>query len=76
MTKEKMQLILELIAAANHTTPDQVRKEMQAAMEEGQRTSNPLAQAKWASIPRKGKELTLEEFIEYVATRLSKMNLS
>ena len=75
MTEKKMQRILEQIAAANHTTPEQVRNEMKAAMDEGQRSSNPLVQARWAAIPRKGKELTVDEFIEYVAAHLTKTHL-
>ena len=37
-------------------------------MKEAQKTTNPRAKALWASIPHKGDEITLEEFISYIAT--------
>lgn len=68
MTAKKMQEILNKIAASHHTTPGgEVRLEMEPAMEAGQRAPDPVVQARWNAIPRKGEKLTLEEFIEYVA---------
>jgi hypothetical protein len=65
----KFKRILKLIAQKEHTTVDKVRAEMQAAIEEGQQSCDPTVQALWASIPRKGAELTLEEFVVYVTEK-------
>ena len=62
----KWDFIIQDIAQQNHTTPQKVRQEMIAAMKEGQRSSNPKTRAKWNSIPRKGTELTIEEFLDYL----------
>lgn len=67
MPSTKFERIVAEIARRENVTVQEVREEMQAAMEEGQKSSDPTAQALWASIPRKGPELTLEEFIAYVA---------
>ena len=63
----KFRRILTLIAQKENMTVDEVRNEMQSAMEERQKSCDPAVQALWASIPRKGAELTLEEFVVYVA---------
>lgn len=70
MRNHKLKIILEELARKNHTTPEQIRKEMQFAIKEGQKSRDPFIQARWAAIPRKGKELTLEEFVEYLAKQL------
>lgn len=67
MESPKFKHILEIIAHQHNTSVDEVRKEMQSALEEGQKSNDPAVQALWASIPRKGAELTLEEFIAYVS---------
>ena len=67
MESPKFKHILEIIAYQHNTSVDEVRKEMQSALEEGQQSNDPAVQALWASIPRKGAELTLEEFVAYVA---------
>jgi len=64
MTLDK---IIKEIAKQHHTTPEQVRREMEAAMAEAKQSKNPAVQARWASIPHKGDEVTLEELIDYIA---------
>ncbi len=66
MRKRKLDKIISQIAATHHTTPEEVRKEMQAAMDAAMVSIDPIAQAKLAAIPRKGPELTLEEFVDYL----------
>lgn len=66
MTKSELSCILFRIAKDNHTTVQNVRKEIEFAMEVGQSNTDPTVQAKWAAIPRKGPKLTLEEFIDYM----------
>ena len=60
--------IIQQIAKEHHTTPEIVRREMEFSMKEAQKTTNPRAKALWASIPHKGDDITLEEFISYIAT--------
>ena len=47
------------------------RKEMQKAMDLAMASKDPIIQARWARIPRSGEKVTLEEFVEYVATQVS-----
>lgn len=67
MNKHRLQSIIEQIAIASNMTPEDVRNEMLLAMEAGQSSHDPIIQARWSAIPRKGDKLTLEEFIDYVA---------
>ena len=69
MKQAKFQAILEHIAKAEHITPEQVRHEMQKAMDTAMASTDPAIQAKWARIPKSGEKLTLEEFVEYLATQ-------
>lgn len=71
MKRHALELIIQQIANSHHTTPENVRHEMQLAMEEGQKSADPSIQAMWNAIPRKGKKLTLEEFISYLATQIT-----
>ena len=64
--------IIKQIAKENHTTPEKIRREMEAAIEAGKRSSDPAVQARWAAIPHKGAEVTLEDVIYYIA-KLAKM---
>ncbi len=66
MHKRKLDKIINKIAKAHGTTPEEVRAEMQAAMDAALDSTDPIAQAKLAAIPRKGPELTLEEFVTYL----------
>lgn len=67
--KQKFEWVLEEVARREHMSVQEVRAEMQAAIEEGQKSEDPAVQKRWAAIPRKGKELTLEEFIAYLARK-------
>lgn len=69
MRESQFDRILVQIAEREHVTVQEVRDEMQAAIEEAQQSSDPAIQALWASIPRKGTALTLEEFISYMANK-------
>ena len=70
MSHSNLDDIIVYIANKENTTAEAVRAEMQSAMEAAQKSRNPTAQALWASIPRKGPELTLEEFIAFLADKL------
>ena len=66
MDKAKMERIVNRIARENHTTPEQVYQDMQEALDIGQASTDPAAQARWRTIPRKGEKVTLEEFLDYM----------
>ena len=66
MDTQKLDRILAQIAKDHHTTVKEVRREMILAMREGQSCTDPEVRARWARIPKKGDELTLEEFVEYL----------
>lgn len=65
MTLDKM---IRQIAKKHHATPEQVRREIEAAMEEAKRSQNPAVQARWAAIPHQGDEVTPEDLINYIAS--------
>lgn len=66
MERNGFRQILEQIAAANQTTPEEVRQRMEAAMDSALRNPDPVVQQMWASIPRQGTDLTLDEFMDYM----------
>lgn len=66
MRNQEFERVLERIAMDNHTTIEEVRKEMIIAMKDGQSCPDPVVRARWARIPKKGNELTLEEFVEFL----------
>lgn len=76
MAYHQFKHIIEQIAKDAHTTPAQVLRKMEAAMKAGQSNPDPAIQAKWAAIPKKGKELTVEEFVEYCAARVTQFQHS
>lgn len=70
MKDKKVESILQQIAKSHGVTVSHVRKEMQKTMDEAMATPDPIAQAKWAAIPRKGCKPTVDEFIIYMASKL------
>lgn len=60
--------IIKMIVKQHHTTPEQVQREMEAAMEEAKTSHDPAVQARWNAIPHKGEDVTLEELINYIAS--------
>ena len=69
---KKIDFILSRIAAEHHTTPENVRAEMEKALQEAQQSTDPEIRAKWALISRKGSHLTLEEFLDYAGNYLTR----
>jgi len=67
----KFEIILREIARKHHTTPNEVRREMQLAMDAALACDDPKIQAKWAAIPKKGEKITLEEFVAYASSKIS-----
>ena len=68
--KYNFQIILEQIAVANQTTAEEVRKEMQIAMDSALETNDPKIRQHWEHIPKAGENLTLEEFVDYIAYQI------
>ena len=58
------------VARQEGTTVEDVRAAMAEAIEEACRSPDPLVQARWARIPRKGEIPTPEELIIWVAKQL------
>ncbi|MBP3683501.1 MAG: sporulation initiation factor Spo0A [Oscillospiraceae bacterium] len=63
--------VIEQVAHELHTTPEYVRKEIQAAIMEAQHDPEPAVQARWALIPRKGDYVTVDEFLPFMADFVS-----
>lgn len=71
MQKKKLDTILAKIAKKHGVTVQEVRKEMEAAMEAGQRSEDPKVKEIWDRIPKKDQVLTLEEFVDYLIQRVN-----
>lgn len=62
--------MLAFVATAYDTAPDVIRTKIELAISEGQRSSDPQIRALWRSVPHSGTELTLSEFVSYLAQTL------
>lgn len=58
--------ILERIAAANHMTTTEVRREIERAIRVGMESPDPAVRAQWARMPKAGKVPTPDELIAYM----------
>lgn len=61
---------LSQVALAYDTTTEGIYKKIALAMEEGRQSRDPQVRALWNSISRSGGNLTLEDFVEYLAQTL------
>ena len=61
--------IIEQIAVENHTTPEEVRRQMKLAMLCGMVNQDPEVQKKWGEIPCADTVPTPEEFILWAVTQ-------
>lgn len=64
--------ILEQIAVKNGVSIEQVRQDIQEALDKGWNNSDEKVQAYWRKIPTKHKKPTLEEVILYMVTECTK----
>ena len=60
--------IINLIAAKNHLPEEQIRAELQDAMNCGRNDPDPSVQAHWAGFHYAGPEPTAEEFVLWVSS--------
>ena len=68
----KVNRVLAEIALKNGVSVDEVRKEIQVALDEGMKNPDPNVQAYWNSIPRKGDKPTAQEVITYLSNQIKK----
>lgn len=66
MTKEFKEL-LNAVAKQHNTTPEEVYKEMQIAIDSGFDNPDPEVQKMWKQVPFKGERPNPEDLITYVA---------
>ena len=62
--------IIRQIAREHNVTEDEVRRDMNEAMDAGRSNPDPAVQAKWAGFEYAGDEPTLEEFIMWMAGQI------
>ena len=55
------------VAAENGVTVKEVREEIQKAIDEGMKSTDPKAIELWKNCPKKGEKPTPEEVIEYIS---------
>ncbi len=63
---------LQAIADREGVSISEVRKEIQAAIDEGMKSTDKSVQEYWSKIPRKGVKPTPEEVINYIAKSIKK----
>jgi len=64
--------IMMRIAAENHTTVAEVRREISIAIEEGMNSPDPEIQKKWRAMSRTGEIPTPEEAIHFLSREAKK----
>lgn len=67
---EKTKRILQIIAAEHGVSPEEVEREMMAAIRTGMASPDPHTQALWKQICPDGKEPDLDTFLTFVANRV------
>lgn len=72
--KKDFQKILDRIAKENHTTPEDVYREMQIAIDAAYDNPDPKVRKNWETIPFKGDRPTPEEVIFEIGMMLSPGN--
>ena len=70
---EKTRRILQIIAAEQGITPEEVEHEMMEAIRAGIASPDPHAQALWKQICPDGNEPDLDTFLDFMANRVDMM---
>lgn len=65
----KTNKILKKVAQKNCVSIMEVKREIQAALDEGMRSSDPKVLDYWKSIPCKGEKPTIDEVITYLTKK-------
>ena len=63
---------LQAIADREGVSISEARKEIQAAIDEGMKSTDKSVQEYWSKIPRKGVKPTPEEVVNYIAKSIKK----
>lgn len=63
----KAKKAISKVAAENGVTVKEVREEIQKAIDEGMKSTDPQAIELWKNCPKKGEKPTPEELIEYIS---------
>ena len=72
MNQKQFEEMLREMANEHGVTVEELRSDMEIAMNAAKNNPDPKAQAKWAAIPCKGKSPTLAEFIIHAADTISR----
>lgn len=67
MDTAKAKKALKKLAQREGVSEETVRREIEVAITEAMKSSEPQAQAFWKAIPHKGEQPTPEEVIAYIA---------
>ena len=70
---EKTKRILQIIAAEQGISPEEVEHEMMEAIRAGMASPDPHAQVLWKQISPDGKEPELDTFLSFMANRVDIM---
>ena len=70
---ESTKRIIEIIAAENGISPEEVEHEMMEAIRAGMASPDPRAQALWKQICPDGKEPDLDTFLDFMANHVDMM---
>ncbi|MBE6811076.1 MAG: hypothetical protein E7521_08500 [Ruminococcaceae bacterium] len=68
----KTKAIIRQIAKEHGVSPEEVKRDMQYAIKEAMKSTDPIARAHWAKISPNGKEPTIEQFLTYVIGQINK----
>lgn len=58
--------VLEIVAEKEGVSVEEVRREIQLAIDDAMKNPDPKIQEQWRRIPKKGKKPTPEEVIEFI----------
>lgn len=70
MTHNDFDKMLELVAQAYDSTPAEIQEKISLALTGGQQSPDVQVRALWRSIPHEGPELTMSDFVAYLAVTL------
>ena len=66
MQNRKFQKMLKDVAQFEGISVKQAYERLQDTINAAQQDPDPIVQARWKSIPHKGKQVTVEKFFEYI----------
>lgn len=67
MNEKQIERIIQTVANNNGVPVDTVVKEIELVIEEGMKSCDPLIQARWMLIPRKGDRPSAYEVVAYLS---------